>query len=94
MILQQVMDYLRMHDIAGIHEIARAVDSTPDAVRSMLQTLQRKGRIHSYRPPAVCGTNCRQCAQAEIELYRFGSASAAASAQIGCSVALRPPATH
>lgn len=91
MILQQILDYLRAHDVAGIHEIARAVDSTPDAVCSMLQTLQRKGRVHRYRPPQGCGTSCRQCAQAELELYRLGAATAPSSTLNGCAVETRPP---
>ncbi len=94
MILQQILDYLRAHDVAGIHEIARAVESTPDAVHNMLQTLQRKGRVHRYRPPQGCGTSCRQCAQAELELYRLGPVTAPSSPISGCAVETRPPGTR
>lgn len=86
--LQRILDYLRAHDVAGVPEIARAVDSTPDAVRSMLQTLQRKGRVHRSVPPQGCGTQCRQCTQVEIELYRLGRPMEAAP--VGTNCAVRP----
>ena len=55
-------------------DIAAAVDSTSGAVRSMLATLQRKGLVVRYRPPAGCGTACRQCTQGDIELYCLADA--------------------
>ena len=94
MILQQILDYLRAHDVAGIHEIAHAVDSTPDAVRDMLHTLQRKGRVHRYRPPQGCGSSCRQCAQGELELYRLGSATAPSTVLSGCAVEIGSPGSR
>ena len=55
-------------------DIAAAVDSTSGAVRNMLATLQRKGLVVRYRPPAGCGTACRQCTQGDIELYCLADA--------------------
>ena len=69
MILQQVLDVLRQRQVASPRDIAAAVDSTSDAVRSMLATLQRKGLVVRYLPPPGCGTTCRQCAHSDIELY-------------------------
>ena len=69
MILQDILAFLRARRVAGVAEIARAVDSTPEAVRSMLQTLEGKGLAHRCTLPSGCGTRCRQCGQAEMELY-------------------------
>lgn len=86
MILHQVLEFLRDRDIAAIPEIARAVDSTPDAVRSMLETLQRKGRVHRYHPPQGCGSSCQHCAQAEMELFRVGRVDSTAP-EVNCAAA-------
>jgi hypothetical protein len=74
MILQQVIDVLRRRQLASPVDIAAAVGSTSDAVRSMLATLQHKGLVVRYRPPTGCGTACRQCAQGDIELYCLADA--------------------
>jgi hypothetical protein len=73
MILTRVLDFLAQREVASLAEIAQAVGSTPDAVRSMLQTLQRKGRIHRLPLPEGCGSSCRQCAQGTIEVYGLGA---------------------
>ena len=72
MILARVLDFLDANRVAGLTEIARAVDSTPEAVRSMLQTLQRRGLVHRLEPQAGCGSACRQCAQGSVEIYGHG----------------------
>jgi hypothetical protein len=74
MILARILDYLSAHQAAGIGELAGAVGSTPDAVRSMLDTLQRRGLVHPVRPGSACGTSCRQCSQPGTEIYAPGPA--------------------
>ena len=73
MILGRILDFLAAQKVASLSEIARAVDSSPDAVRSMLDTLQRKGLVHRFQPPGGCGSSCRECAQGEIEVYGHGA---------------------
>ena len=73
MILGRILDFLAVQKVASLSEVARAINSSPDAVRSMLDTLQRKGLVHRFRPQGGCGTTCRQCAQGEIEVYGYGS---------------------
>lgn len=69
MILTRILDLLAERKVASLAEIARAVDSKPDAVRSMLQTLQRKGRVHRVEVPGGCGSSCHQCDPGHIEIY-------------------------
>lgn len=72
MILGRILDYLNDHGYAAVGEIARALDSSPEAVRSMLQTLERKHRVHRWQVQAGCGSSCRQCHGVEVELYAAG----------------------
>jgi predicted transcriptional regulator len=71
-ILGRILDYLATHRVASLVEIATALDSTPDAVRGMLETLQRRGLVHAVRASADCGTRCRQCAAPDVEVYAYG----------------------
>jgi len=73
MILGRILEFLAAQRVASLGEISRQVDSSPDAVRSMLDTLQRKGLIHRFRPQGGCGTTCRQCDQGTIEVYGHGA---------------------
>ena len=73
MILGRILDFLAAHQVASLAEIARSVDSSPDAVRSMLQTLQRKGLVHRFEPQGGCGSSCQQCGQGTIEVYGHGA---------------------
>jgi len=73
MILGRILDFLAAQKVASLTEIAHSVGSSPDAVRSMLDTLQRKGMVHRYQPEGGCGSSCRQCAQGMIEVYGHGA---------------------
>lgn len=74
MILQRLLAHLRGTPAASVVELARAVDASPDAVRRMLDTLQRRGLVHRVAAPRGCGSSCGGCAQGDIELYGAGSA--------------------
>lgn len=74
MILGRILDHLAKHKVASLGEIARALNAAPDAVRSMLETLQRRDLVHQVKSSSACGTSCRQCAQAGSELYGHGPA--------------------
>ena len=69
MILTDILDFLEQRGFASLTEIAHAVGSPPDAVHTMLQTLERKKRIHRLRLQDSCSTRCRNCAQGAIEVY-------------------------
>ena len=72
MILGKILDFVAAHGAASLSEISAAVGSSPDAVRGMLDTLQRKGLVHRYQPQGGCGTTCRQCTQGALEVYGHG----------------------
>lgn len=74
MMLSRILDHLAARKVASLGEIARVLDAPPDAVRSMLDNLQRRGLIHPVRVNAACGTICQQCAQAGSELFGYGPA--------------------
>ena len=84
MILERVLDFLNLHQAASLTEIAGAVGSSPEAVRSMLQTLQRRGLVHRVRLQSGCGTSCRQCAEGSLEVYGHGAAPPEAHVEVRC----------
>ncbi len=69
MILARASDYLRRHGRASVIDLARAVDSTPEAVKAMLATLVRKGRVRAL-PGSACG-GCGKCEAANLEVYEW-----------------------
>lgn len=69
MILTQLSDYLRRNGRASVADLARALDTTPDAVRAMLATLARKGRVRTLAGGG-CG-GCGKCAAADLEVYEW-----------------------
>ena len=74
MILARVLELLEQRKVASPDEIARALNSSPDAARSMLQTLQRKGLVHRVMAQAGCGSSCNRCIQGPLEIYASGPA--------------------
>ncbi|MGB5200224.1 MAG: FeoC-like transcriptional regulator [Sedimenticolaceae bacterium] len=74
MILSRILDLLAEQQTATLDEIARAVGSPSPAVRSMLETLQRKGLVHRLDMQPGCGSRCRRCAPGEVEVFASGPA--------------------
>ena len=72
MILADILEFLQQRDAASLGEIARHVSAEPAAVRDMLVTLQRKGKVHRSTPGGGCGSTCQQCATGSLELYARG----------------------
>lgn len=72
MILTRLSQYLRLNGRASLDDMAIALDASPDALRAMLTTLQRKGRVRRLPPPKpACGTSCNGCGQARVEMYAW-----------------------
>ena len=84
MILARVLELLEHRKVASADEIARALSSSPDAVRSMLQTLQHKGLVHRVQAQTACGSSCSQCMQGAMEIYANGPAPVLAVDLAGC----------
>jgi predicted ArsR family transcriptional regulator len=74
-ILQRVLELLAANAVASPATIATAVGSTPDAVRNMLATLERRGLVQRYAPPSACAGGCQQCGQGTAEFYRLAPVS-------------------
>ena len=74
MILARILELLEQRKVASPDEIAWALNSSPDAVRSMLHTLQSKGLVHRVQAQAGCGSSCNQCMQGLVEIYASGPA--------------------
>jgi len=73
-ILTRILDHLSVHRVASLGELARATDASPEAVKSMLENLQRRRLIHRVGVGSACGSSCRQCLQPGSELYGYGPA--------------------
>ncbi len=72
MILSDIRDYLRQRGQATLADIALHFDADPDAVRGMLDTWVRKGKVHKKMATASCGSSCSQCDSAATEIYVWG----------------------
>ena len=84
MILADILDYLQQRDTASLGEIARHVSAEPAAVRDMLVTLQRKGKVHRATAGGGCGSTCQQCATGTLELYAWGPETASPELSPSC----------
>ena len=80
MILSDIRNYLRQRGQASLSDIALHFDSDPDAIRGMLDTWVRKGRVVKLDGGSACG-GCNQCDAAANEVYQWVSAD---SPTVGC----------
>jgi hypothetical protein len=70
MILAELRDYLAEHRRVSLQDMAHRFDADMHALRGMLATLERKGRVRKLPAGSVCGT-CARCDQAAPELYEW-----------------------
>ena len=76
MILSDIRNYLQQRRQASLSDIAMHFDTPPEAVKGMLETWTRKGRVKRHLATPSCGSSCSQCAPATTEIYEWvGSAS-------------------
>ena len=71
MILSEIKGYLQQRGQVSLADIALRFGSSPDAVRGMLETLLRKGRIRRQQLNSACGSSCCKCDSAATELYEW-----------------------
>ena len=83
-ILGRILAFLKARPGASLGEIAAEVGASPEAVRDMLATLQRKGLAHRWKATPGCGSACQQCAQGQIEVYCIGPAPVVDDDREGC----------
>ena len=71
MILSELTDYLAERQRAPLIDLATRCDASPDAVRGMLATLERRGRVRRIANGAACGSGCGKCDQSKVETYEW-----------------------
>jgi DNA-binding IclR family transcriptional regulator len=71
MILSELRDYLAERGRVSLVDIANRFDADADAVRGMLATLERKGRVRKLPLGTACNSACCKCDQAAPELYEW-----------------------
>jgi putative ferrous iron transport protein C len=80
MILSELTGYLAQHRRVALIDMAYRFGSSPDALRGMLATLERKGRVRRLEGGAACTSACGKCDAATLETYEWLGASAAGDA--------------
>jgi len=78
MILSELTGYLAEHRRAPLLDLATRFDADPAALRGMLATLERRGRVRRIANGAACGSGCGKCDQSKVETYEWIAAPAAA----------------
>ena len=78
MILSRVSDYLRLHRQASLLDMSIGLDTDAEALRGMLDVLQRKGRVRKLPRGTACGGGCMKCKIDTVELYAWASETGAA----------------
>ena len=75
MIVSELARYLRANRRAAVRDLAYRFDTEPDALRGMLDTLERKGRIRKLPTYTPCAGGCSHCDPSTIELYEWVDAA-------------------
>jgi len=76
MILSEIKRYLQQRGQVSLADIALHFDTPPEALRGMLETLLRKGRISRQQLNSACGSSCCQCDSSATELYQWAGKDA------------------
>ena len=71
MIVTELAHYLHDTRRAALRDLSHRFDTDPEALRGMLDTLERKGRVRRLPANTPCGGGCCQCDPASIEIYEW-----------------------
>ena len=71
MILSELRTYLAEHQRVALIDLAHRFDTDSDALRGMLTTLERKGRVRKLPTGSACGGGCSKCDPASLEIYEW-----------------------
>jgi len=71
MILSDIKHYLQARSHANLSDIAIHFDTEPEAIRGMLETWIRKGKVEKDYLNQACGSGCNKCDEALVEIYRW-----------------------
>jgi hypothetical protein len=70
MILSEIRDHLKLNRRAAVVDMANRFNTSPDALRGMLDKLVAKGQIKKLPAGTAC-SGCQDCAPETIELYEW-----------------------
>lgn len=85
MILSDIRDYLKQRGQCTLSDIALHFDTSPEAIRGMLDIWIKKGKVDRRAATASCGTSCQSCDPAATEVY-FWVESMPATSKTGVPV--------
>ncbi len=71
MILSDIKRYLSARGQATLADMALHFQSSPDAVRGMLEVWAGKGKVRRHLATASCGSSCSKCDPASVEIYEW-----------------------
>ncbi|MCV2217344.1 FeoC-like transcriptional regulator [Thauera sp. Sel9] len=83
MILSRLSTYLRERRRASVADMALALESSPEALGPMLDTLERKGRVRRIEGESGCGSTCCKCDPATVAVYEWAAAENSGAGQPG-----------
>jgi putative ferrous iron transport protein C len=70
MSLLDLKEYLRQHGQATLNDLSYHFRTEPDAVRTMLEHWQRKGKVTRLQNSGGCGKNCAGCCfVSQVDIY-------------------------
>jgi Mn-dependent DtxR family transcriptional regulator len=69
--LAELSEYLRTNHRAALRDLSHRFDTAPEALRGMLETLERRGRVRKLPAQTPCGGGCSSCDPATIEIYEW-----------------------
>ncbi|WP_228720729.1 FeoC-like transcriptional regulator [Nitrogeniibacter mangrovi] len=70
--MNRLRDTLKQRERASVQELSLALGMTPDALRAMLDTLERKGRVHKLPAQTNCG-DCCKCNPDTLDVYAWSA---------------------
>jgi hypothetical protein len=70
-ILSDIKRYLSERGQATLADMALHFQSSPDAVRGMLEVWAGKGKVRRHLTDPSCGSSCSQCDPASVEIYEW-----------------------
>jgi len=85
MILAEIRDYLSSRGCAPLSDLAAHFDADPEALRAMLETLVRKGRVRRLAIEVEnrsCGGCCCTCGIVSPEMYEWVAGRTACRADV------------
>lgn len=71
MIMSDLTRHLRTQGRAALRDLAHRFETDPEALRGMLEMLERKGWVRKLPGGTPCAGGCCSCDPASIELYEW-----------------------